>query len=44
MLKGNGEITLAALLKLIDQDYFPKENAEWAKCVTSKMKNYLIVS
>lgn len=43
ILKGNNEITLAALLKLIDHDMFPQEKGEWATAVTSKMKEYLLV-
>ncbi|XP_014210386.1 fatty-acid amide hydrolase 2-like [Copidosoma floridanum] len=41
-LQGNREVTLAALLKLIDHDFFPKENEQWAKSVTENMKSYLI--
>lgn len=40
---GNCEVTLAALLKLIDADYFPQENPEWAKSTTDKLKTYLLV-
>ncbi|XP_043501542.1 fatty-acid amide hydrolase 2-like [Polistes fuscatus] len=36
------DITFAALLKLIDEDLLPKENAEWAKNLTSEMKQYLL--
>ncbi|XP_031786537.1 fatty-acid amide hydrolase 2 isoform X2 [Nasonia vitripennis] len=42
ILKGNNEITLAALLKLIDHDIFPQEKGEWARAVTSTMKEYLL--
>ncbi|XP_014220085.1 fatty-acid amide hydrolase 2-A-like [Trichogramma pretiosum] len=42
MLVGNAEVTLAAVLKLIDHDFFPKENGDWAQDVTHKMKKYLL--
>ncbi|XP_058799780.1 fatty-acid amide hydrolase 2 isoform X2 [Phymastichus coffea] len=42
LLKGNGEVTLAAIIKLIDLDYFPKENPEWAKNITDIMKSYIV--
>ena len=29
-------------MKLIDEDFFPKENAEWAKNITENMKEYLM--
>jgi hypothetical protein len=44
MLSGNCEITLAALLKLLDADVFPKENEEWAINVTNQMRTYLLVN
>ncbi|EZA54716.1 hypothetical protein DMN91_006814 [Ooceraea biroi] len=42
LLTGNSQLTLAALIKLIDADYFPQENAEWAKSVTGKAKQFLL--
>ncbi|KAJ8673613.1 hypothetical protein QAD02_004875 [Eretmocerus hayati] len=42
IIKGNGEVTLAALLKLIDADFLPQENPEWAKNITKKMKDYFL--
>lgn len=44
LLTGNSQLTLAAVLKLIDEDFFPQENAEWAKSVTAKAKLFLAVS
>lgn len=36
-------MTLAAIIKLIDLDFLPQENAEWAKNVTAKAKHFLVV-
>ncbi|XP_076664700.1 fatty-acid amide hydrolase 2 isoform X1 [Andrena cerasifolii] len=42
LLTGHSELTLAAIIKLIDEDLLPKENAEWALNVTVNMKKYLM--
>ncbi|XP_017752741.1 PREDICTED: fatty-acid amide hydrolase 2-like [Eufriesea mexicana] len=42
LLTGTSELTLAAILKLIDGDLLPKEHALWATDVTSRMKQYLV--
>ncbi|KAL6424911.1 hypothetical protein ACFW04_010053 [Cataglyphis niger] len=42
LLTGNSQLTLASIIKLIDEDFLPKENEEWAKCVTAKMKHFLM--
>ncbi|XP_015603968.1 fatty-acid amide hydrolase 2 isoform X2 [Cephus cinctus] len=42
LLKCQSELTLAAILKLVDEDILPKENSEWAKTVTANMKKYLL--
>lgn len=42
LLTGKSELTLAAILKLIDEDILPKENPEWAMNVTANMKKYLM--
>ncbi|KAF7993866.1 hypothetical protein HCN44_011135 [Aphidius gifuensis] len=42
LLTNKSEITLAAILKLVDEDYFPKENPEWAEAVTAEMKKFLL--
>ena len=42
LLTGNSELTLAAIIKLIDEDLLPKENAEWALNITANMKKYLM--
>jgi hypothetical protein len=44
LLTGNSQLTLAAILKIIDQDCLPKENSEWARSVTAKAKQFLAVS
>lgn len=44
LLTGNSELTLAAIIKLIDEDLLPKENAAWALNITANMKKYLMVS
>lgn len=36
------QLTLAAIFKLIDEDFFPKENSEWAEETTEKLKTELI--
>ncbi|KAH0950874.1 hypothetical protein HN011_011884 [Eciton burchellii] len=41
LLTGNSQLTLAAILKIIDQDCLPKENSEWARSVTAKAKQFL---
>ncbi|XP_012224178.1 fatty-acid amide hydrolase 2 [Linepithema humile] len=41
LLIGNSQLTLAAIMKLIDTDILPQENAEWAKNVTAKAKHFL---
>ncbi|XP_026669099.1 LOW QUALITY PROTEIN: fatty-acid amide hydrolase 2-like [Ceratina calcarata] len=42
LMRGKSDFTLAAIIKLIDEDILPKENAEWAKSVTANMKKYLM--
>lgn len=42
LLTGKSELTFGAIMKLIDEDFFPKDNPEWAKSVTSNMKKYLL--
>ncbi|XP_029038887.1 fatty-acid amide hydrolase 2-like [Osmia bicornis bicornis] len=42
LLTGKSEYTFAVIMKLIDEDFFPKENAEWAKNITENMKEYLM--
>ncbi|KAK9295004.1 hypothetical protein QLX08_010540 [Tetragonisca angustula] len=41
-LTGKSELTLAAIIKLIDEDILPREDAEWAKNITTNMKKYLM--
>ncbi|XP_011634730.1 fatty-acid amide hydrolase 2, partial [Pogonomyrmex barbatus] len=41
LLTGNSQLTLAAILKLIEEDFFPRENAEWAKSTIAKAKEFL---
>ncbi|XP_071649227.1 fatty-acid amide hydrolase 2 [Temnothorax longispinosus] len=41
LLTGNSQLTLAAIMKLIDEDILPRENAEWAKSATAKAKQFL---
>lgn len=43
LITGKSEMTLAAIMKLIDIDLFPQENEEWAKSMTNKMIDYLMV-
>lgn len=43
MISGNRNITIGAIMKLIDGDYLPKEKDDWAKNTTNRMKAYLIV-
>lgn len=43
LLTGNSQLTLAAIIKLIDLDFLPQENGEWAKHMTAKMKQFLMV-
>ncbi|XP_066588942.1 fatty-acid amide hydrolase 2-B-like [Prorops nasuta] len=42
LIKGSSELTLAAIVKLLDEDYLPKEDPEWAKATTACMKSYLL--
>lgn len=42
LLTGKSELTFAVIMKLIDEDLLPKENAEWATNVTADAKNYLL--
>ncbi|XP_012273208.1 fatty-acid amide hydrolase 2 isoform X2 [Orussus abietinus] len=42
LLKGSSALTLAAILKLVDEDLFPKEKSEWAKNTTAEMKQFLL--
>lgn len=42
LISGTSEITLAAIFKLIDEDFFPKDNPEWAKNITDNMTKYLL--
>ncbi|KAG5322122.1 FAAH2 hydrolase, partial [Acromyrmex heyeri] len=41
LLTGNSQITFSAIIKLIDEDFFPRENAEWAKNTIAKAKQFL---
>ncbi|CAL1678283.1 unnamed protein product [Lasius platythorax] len=41
LLTGNSQLTLAAIIKLIDEDFLPQENDEWARKVTAKAKQFL---
>lgn len=43
LLTRNSNITLAALLKIIDEDFFPKDKKQWAEEVTNNMREYLLV-
>lgn len=40
-LTGRSEFTLAAVAKLCEEQYFPKEDPHWAKQVTSALTEYL---
>ncbi|KAK0083794.1 hypothetical protein PV325_008224 [Microctonus aethiopoides] len=42
LLTRNSNITLAALLKIIDEDFFPKDKKHWAEEVTNNMREYLL--
>ncbi|XP_063990511.1 fatty-acid amide hydrolase 2 [Diachasmimorpha longicaudata] len=42
LLTNKCEMTFAAILKLLDEDLFPKENSEWAEKITAEMKEYLV--
>ncbi|XP_031833199.1 fatty-acid amide hydrolase 2 [Nomia melanderi] len=42
LVTGKSELTLAAIMKLIDEDILPKDNLEWAMNVTANMKKYLL--
>lgn len=44
LLTRKSEYTFSVIMKLIDEDFFPKENAEWARNITENMKEYLLVS
>ncbi|XP_012268301.2 fatty-acid amide hydrolase 2-like [Athalia rosae] len=37
------QVTAAAILKLIDEDYFPKENSQWAEETTENLKKQLLM-
>lgn len=41
LLTGNSQLTLSAIMKLIDEDFLPQENAEWAKNAIAKAKQFL---
>ncbi|XP_003704919.2 fatty-acid amide hydrolase 2 [Megachile rotundata] len=40
-LTRKSEHTFSVVMKLIDEDFFPKENAEWATNITENMKKFL---
>ncbi|XP_057332323.1 fatty-acid amide hydrolase 2-like [Microplitis mediator] len=42
LVTNKSNITLAAILKLIDEDFFPKDSKSWADSVTNNMKKYLL--
>ncbi|XP_012527396.1 fatty-acid amide hydrolase 2 [Monomorium pharaonis] len=41
LLTGNSQLTFAAIMKLIEEDFLPRENTEWAKNVLVKAKQFL---
>lgn len=41
LLTGNSQLTLAAIMKLMDEDFLPRENAEWTKNAITKAKKFL---
>ncbi|XP_014467904.1 PREDICTED: fatty-acid amide hydrolase 2-like [Dinoponera quadriceps] len=40
-ITGSSEITFAAIVKMMDEDFLPKPNAKWAEDVTKKTKEFL---
>lgn len=42
LLSFKSELTLAAILKLIDMDLLPQENGDWARYITSNLKKFLV--
>ncbi|XP_011143305.1 fatty-acid amide hydrolase 2 [Harpegnathos saltator] len=40
-ITGSSEITLAAIMKLVDEDFLPKVNAKWAEEVTGMANKFL---
>ena len=44
LITGRCDLTFGAILKLVDEDLFPKENDEWARTTTAEMKKFLLVS
>lgn len=44
LITNKSEITFAAILKLVDEDFFPKDKKEWAEGMTNEMKEYLLVN
>ncbi|KAH0554864.1 fatty-acid amide hydrolase 2-like [Cotesia glomerata] len=42
LVTNKSNLTLAAILKLIDEDFFPKDSKAWAESVTNSMKEYLL--
>ncbi|XP_015523424.1 fatty-acid amide hydrolase 2 [Neodiprion lecontei] len=42
LLTFRSQLTLAAIIKLIDNDYLPKENSEWAEKTTENLKVELL--
>lgn len=43
LVTGNSQLTLAAIMKLMDEDFMPKADAEWAKNITAEAKQFLAV-
>lgn len=43
LLMNKSEITFAALMKLMSDDFFPQEKEEWATSTTKAMKKFLLV-
>ncbi|XP_032663090.1 fatty-acid amide hydrolase 2 [Odontomachus brunneus] len=41
-ITGSSEITFAAVVKLMDEDFLPKISAKWAESVTEKAKKFLV--
>ncbi|XP_011875142.1 PREDICTED: fatty-acid amide hydrolase 2 [Vollenhovia emeryi] len=41
LLTGNSQLTLAAIMKLMDEDFLPRENAEWGKSTLATAKQFL---
>lgn len=42
LVTGNSQLTLAAIMKLIDEDFLPSVNDEWARRTTAKAKQFLL--